>query len=359
MKTTVLDTNDIRQIVHRVGLDALMDQTIFGLADAIRTFDSHDTVVPVRGGLKYSRPEIGLLEWMPALRAGERAAIKIVGYHPFNPSKHDLPTIISTISMYCAQTGSLLGLADATFLTALRTGAASAVASRIMAAGASSRLGIIGCGAQAVAQLHALSRVFDLRHVFIHDTNPAALSSFPDRVAPIAPRGLELHAAAPKDFVAEVDILCTATSVAIGEGPVFEDQIVRPHLHVNAVGSDFPGKIELPVGLLHRSHVCPDYREQAAKEGECQQLLADQIGPDLAEMVKHERRYTRLHGEPTVFDSTGWALEDLVALEIILAHARDLGIGSELELESHDDDCLNPYGFLKLTVSRPAASAIG
>ncbi|OAD19409.1 Ornithine cyclodeaminase/mu-crystallin [Candidatus Thiomargarita nelsonii] len=62
-----------------------------------------------------------------------QVTLKMVGYHPFNPQKNHLPTILSTIATYDTCTGHLLGLADATFLTALRTGAASAVASQILA----------------------------------------------------------------------------------------------------------------------------------------------------------------------------------------------------------------------------------
>ncbi len=68
---------------------------------------------------------------------------------------------------------------------------------------------------------------------------------------------------------AEADIICTATSADSGQGPIFEDLALQPWVHINAVGSDFRGKVELPLSLLKRSFVCPDLRIQAMQEGEC------------------------------------------------------------------------------------------
>ena len=70
---------------------------------------------------------------MPVYKKGKEVVIKVVGYHPHNPGKFNLPTILSSISSYDTTTGHLKGIADGVLLTALRTGAASAVASKVMA----------------------------------------------------------------------------------------------------------------------------------------------------------------------------------------------------------------------------------
>ena len=85
-----------------------------------------------------------------------------------------LPTIIATIGAYDAVTGHMLALTDGTFATALRTGAASGVASRVLARPESSVLGLIGCGAQAITQLHGMLRSFDIRQVLYHDVDSGA-----------------------------------------------------------------------------------------------------------------------------------------------------------------------------------------
>jgi ornithine cyclodeaminase/alanine dehydrogenase-like protein (mu-crystallin family) len=346
MQTTILTASDVRDIVHRVGLDALMDETIARITEAFATFDPEKIAVPARDGFQYDSPDMGLIEWMPCMRAGDSVHIKVVGYHPNNAERHDLPTILSTLSMYGVHDGHLRGVMDATFITALRTGAASAVASRILALPDSSRLGIIGCGAQSVTQLHALSRVFRLKQVCIYDTDATAMKTFEKRISCLELEDLEILPGVPQEFLDEVDIVCTATSVGIGEGPVFENGNFRPHIHVNAIGSDFPGKIELPEELIRKSLVCPDFANQALKEGECQQLNPAMIGPDIHNLVKDQASYLNATERETVFDSTGWALEDMVCMDMFMEYATAFGIGSALELESVSSDCMNPYQFL-------------
>ena len=345
MTTTILSIKDVQKIVQHVGLDGLMDEMIDRLTEAIVAFDTQATHVRTRDGFHYANPDMGLLEWMPVLHLSGRITIKTVGYHPTNPDKRNLPTILGTISSFDTQSGHLIGIADGTFVTALRTGAASAVASAVLASPEASVLGLIGCGAQAVTQLHALARRFPIQKVLIHDADPAAEQDFAARVAALhIPAEIEIAPLAR--LIPSADILCTATSVGIGGGPVFEDIQTKPGLHINAAGSDFPGKVELPVSLLRRSFVCPDVREQCLREGECQQLAPEEIGADLAEVVKHPAQYEHLRHQSTVFDSTGWALEDHVAMELLLSHANHLGLGTEIQIESYSADVKDPYQFL-------------
>ncbi len=279
------------------------------------------------------------------MHTAEMTTIKVVGYHPSNPEQRNLPTILSTVSAYETETGHLAGLVDGTFMTALRTGAASAVASRRLAKPDSHVVGIVGCGAQAVTQLHALVRRFDIKQVLINDIDPTHMATFPSRVRPILPDGVELREAPLGLLMQTADIVTTSTSVGIGQGPLFEDMETKPWLHINAVGSDFPGRIELPRALLQRSLVCPDHRDQAIKEGECQQLEPHEIGPSLAELVADEEDFEAHRFRTTVFDSTGWALEDRVGIQLLLDHANRLGLGLMIELEDISDDPLNPYQF--------------
>ena len=131
-----------------------------------------------------------------------------------------------------------------------------------MAKSESSVLGLVGCGAQAVTQLHAISRVAHIDQVLYFDTDPEALLSFPKRCEML---GLSAHFSnvSVAEIVKSSDILSTATSIAIKEGPLFDHLDYNPHLHINAVGSDFPGKVELPIDLLENAFVCPDFKEQA------------------------------------------------------------------------------------------------
>ncbi len=346
METNILTASDIHKIVRRVGLNQLMQEMIGRLTTALQSFDFETIVIPERTGFTYALPQPGLIEWMPVMHSGQQATIKIVGYHPTNPQLHDLPTIISTVSAYDTTTGHLLGLADATFLTALRTGAASAVASQVLAAPDSSVIGLIGAGAQALTQLHALNQIFEVDRVLVYDIDSNVSRGFLDRAAFMNLEIVPIGAENLPQLVQTADIICTATSVAIGAGPVFADTDVQPWLHINAVGSDFPGKFEVPVSLLRRSLVCPDFREQAIKEGECQQLAVDEVGPTLVELVSHPAQFKQAQQSVSVFDSTGWALEDQIAMQLMLEYADDFGLGTSLKLECIDGDVRNPYEFM-------------
>lgn len=346
METLVLSRRDIRQLVDRVGLDTLMDELIDVLGTALKKFDDTRTLATPRGGFHYQEPDPGLLEWMPALEVGKQVMIKLVGYHPTNPRSRGLPTILSTLCVFETDSGRLAAVMDGTFVTALRTGAASALASQVLARSDSSTLGLIGCGAQAVSQLHALSRVLPLEAVLFYDVDPDATASFSDRVSFVRDGTLTLLPTSLDHLVRSSDIICTATSTEVGAGPVFEEEGCRPWLHVNAVGSDMPGKFEIPRSLLERSLVCPDFRAQAVSEGECQQLNESEIGPDLVEIVKRRDLYEVERNATTVFDSTGWAVEDQVGMGVILEHAVEYGLGTRIQIEGISGDPRNPYGFL-------------
>lgn len=297
-----------------------------------------------RDGFRYDKPALGLIEWMPTHEIGGPVVIKMVGYHPTNPTQRTLPSVLATSSMWDTETGHLLAVADATLLTAVRTGAASALATETLAVDRPLTIGMIGLGAQAVTQIHAISRVRTIERVVGYDLSDSVTASFGERIAftglpfePVAADGLE-------SMAASVDVLCTCTSVDIGAGPVVGRFEPRPWLHVNAVGADFPGKLELPVELLAEATVFPDTLAQCIAEGECQQVDAAHIGPEIEEVTKQPEVFQAYRNQVTVYDSTGWAVEDDVALRLALEQAEHYGLGLDVELESIPIDPFDPYG---------------
>lgn len=348
MDTLLLNKDHIATIVQQVGLNQIMDDITRELCHAFAAYDEAVVDIQTRDGFIYTDPAPSLLEWMPAAIKGETAVVKMVGYNPANPLRKELPTIVSTLHMYDLNTGHLAALCDGTLLTAIRTGAASALASRFLAQPDSHVVGLIGCGAQSVTQLHALSRHFEIERVLAYDVEPAASSSFAHRVAFL---GLDVSVVDRATLEADAHIICTATSVAPGEGPVLNHERLHPAVHINAVGADMPGKTEMPLALLKSAHVCPDYLPQAVLEGECQRLAAEQIGPSLIDLAKTPNAYASLRNEQTVFDSTGFALEDMVAMRQMLDYAKELGLGQSVAVESMAYDALNPYSFVQDAVS--------
>lgn len=310
--TRILTTRHIAAIIGEVGLDDVIDDLIARLAAAFAADDPLVIDTIPRTGFHYPKPDRGLVEWMPAIETGRRVSLKIVGYHPTNPAERGMPSVLATTSLYDTADGRLLLLCEATFLTALRTGCSSAIVTDILAPSDASTLGIVGCGAQAVTQVHALSRVRDLDRVLAFDADGDVSATLASRLARAGVDVPVTIVARSADALSEADILCTATSVEAGVGPVVPDGPHRPGLHVNAVGADHPGKTEIPASLLARAVVVPDVVEQCLVEGEAQQLDRAALGPNLPELVRRRHRYEALRTALTVFDSTGWSLADLI-----------------------------------------------
>jgi len=357
MHTKLLARSDMEAILTRVGLDSLMDQLIDRLREGFATTDLAQAQIPARSGLHYHSPDLGLIEWMPANLKQGKASLKMVGYHPTNPSKRGLPTILSTLSVYDTRSGHLMGLLDGTLTTALRTGAMSAIATGLLGPQREGLvLGVIGCGAQAVTQCHALSRLLPIARIVAHDRNPAAAETLRQRT-PFLSIPIETvdHDRLTR-LLESSDVLCTCTSEDPGRGPLFPDFANRPGLHINAVGCDFPQKFELPVELLRRAFVCPDFREQALVEGECQQLRPGEIGEDIAALLRNPGLATARRNRLTVFDSTGHAFADYVSALLFLDHAREMQLGDDIQLECIPADPLDPYSFLSPAARSEAGS---
>lgn len=346
--TRVLTPQCIATVVERVGLDAFLDELIARLSRSFAAYDPACVQVVVRSGFRYDKPDLGLIEWMPTMESGRRVSIKTVGYHPTNPLKRGVPSVIGTTSIHDTADGRLLALCEATFLTALRTGAASAVVTDVLAIADASTLGMIGCGAQAVTQIHAISRVRPLRSIVAYDIDPEIAGTLETRLRRAGVATPVTIVDTPADAVANVDILCSATSVSPGAPPVVPDVAHRPWLHINAVGADHPGKRELPASLVDRAVVVPDTLEQCRAEGEAQHIAPERLGPEMAHLLRHRAQYEHLRSQLTVFDSTGWALEDLVAAELVLDHAERLNEGVALNLQPTPRDPYDPYEFLSL-----------
>lgn len=344
MRTRLLGSDDMSALVETVGRDRFMDLMIERLQGRMREHDDDLVQVRARDGFRYEKPDLGLIEWMPTHEIAGPVVVKMVGYHPSNPLQRGLPSVIATSSMWDTETGHLVALADATLLTALRTGAASGIATDLLARSGPVTVGLVGLGAQAVTQLHAISRVRSIAKVVALDTDPEVAETFGRRTAFL---GLDVDVVDParsETIVGEVDVLCTCTSVDIGAGSVVADAEHHPWLHVNAVGADFPGKLELPSSLVSRAQVAPDILEQCVVEGECQQVASDRIGPSISELVQRPSESAMFRNELTVFDSTGWAVEDDVALRLAVDLADQHGLGTDVRLEHLPADPYDPYG---------------
>ena len=338
----ILSHSHIQKLVAQYGINFIMDNIVAGLETEFQGFDPKITHQPIRSG--FDKTNKGLVEWMPILVKENYVYIKIVSYFPQNPLEFK-PTIQSQTIKISFQDGSIIEMADSTLLTAIRTGAASLIASKILASPYSKVLGLVGCGAQSITQAHALSRYFSFEEILAYDTCIKTMNELPEKASflniPVKPVAL-------KELEKSSDIICTATSVDVGAGPVINGNNLKPHVHINAVGADFPGKIELPADVMRKSFVTTDHIGQALKEGECQIFKdASEIEADIFQLVKNPKKYEQYKNQRTVFDSTGMPLEDSVALDMVCALAYQSNLGLHLNDEFNINDPKNPYEWLR------------
>ena len=130
----MLRSSDVRSILHHYGVDKIMDDLIDRLSTAIKSFNSDQTIIPVRSGFCYDQPTAGLIEWMPLMTTGDKVMIKTVGYHPANPVNKALPTILSSIAAYDAHSGHLLGMVDGSIIDGTTHGCCFSISKPILGA---------------------------------------------------------------------------------------------------------------------------------------------------------------------------------------------------------------------------------
>lgn len=255
---------------------------------------------------------------MPAYVAHPAACgLKWVNVHPGNPAK-GLPTVMAVIVLNDPATGVPLAVMDGLHITGLRTAAAAGVAAKAMARPGSSRVGLVGCGAQALYELHALQALFRLQQVRVWGYRAGEAAYFCRRMQRFVKARL-VPAATVRECVADADIVTTITT---SHRPLVTREWIRPGTHFNAIGADAPGKQELDPHILREARVIVDDRTQAMHGGELNVPLArKQISPRLIRGTIGELLLGRIKGrtnaaEITVFDSTGLATHD-----IALAHA--------------------------------------
>jgi ornithine cyclodeaminase/alanine dehydrogenase-like protein (mu-crystallin family) len=254
-------------------------------------------------------------------------AAKINANFPANPRDHGLPTIQGLIIVMDIERGTPLGILDSTLITTLRTAAASAVAAKYLARPNGRTMTVIGCGIQGQAHIEALLRVRPIETIYAYDVDAAVSERFA-RDLPGVDIALSLD-----DAVAASDIVVTCTP---SHSPILESRHRHPGLFIAAVGADNPQKHEIAPALMAQSRVVPDIVEQAAKMGDLHHAIdagamtADDIHGELADVICARVPARQNDDEVFIFDSTGTALQDVVAAAVALSRAVERGVGVEV-----------------------------
>lgn len=330
MQVRVLSGAEVRQSVT-------MTEAIQAVRDAYVQLSAGHAVVPLRTPVPVEKRE-GVTLFMPAyLSTSDALGAKIVSIFPGNPAQ-GLPLIHAVVIVVDAVTGCPVAMMDGTYLTALRTGAASGVSTDLLARTNSHVAAIFGAGVQARTQLEAICTVRAIEKVWVYDTVPDRAAAYVEemkgRGRPV-PQDISV-AESPAEAVREADVVCTATTSTT---PVFYDADLKPGVHVSGVGAYTPEMQEIPAETVQRAKVVVDSRVASlAEAGDLiipleQGLISEaDIHGEIGELAAGRIPGRESDTEVTFFKSVGLAVQDVAVAELVLNRAAELGLGVEVAL---------------------------
>jgi alanine dehydrogenase len=269
---------------------------------------------------------------------GERSyfAAKTNANFPDNPRRWGLPTIQGTIVLADAANGTPLAVMDSGSVTALRTGAATAVAAKFLARPDAHTATIVGCGVQGELQLAAITTVLPLRRILVVDIDHARAEDLATRAA--AKHDVRIEPTKNlRDALRDSDVCVTCTT---SRRPFLEARDISPGTFIAAVGADSPEKQELEPSLLASATLVVDVLHQCAEIGELHHALAsgvltrERVHAELADVVVGRRPGRTRQDEITIFDSSGTALQDVAAAVAVYEKARASGRGTVVKLDA-------------------------
>lgn len=317
-------------LLCRGDLSRLLDfgEVIEAVAGAFAAYSSGQTQTPLRVGVEPPGAD-GVLLAMPCAVAEPPAlGAKIVSVFRGNPTR-GLPTVTSTYILSEYETGVPLAVMDGGYLTAIRTAAGSAVATRALAPESASTLGVFGTGVQARFHVETIRRIRGISRVLVVGTSEAKASEFCDWVS--STTGLHAGvASAEQASAADVVAACTTSPT-----PVVVNEAVRAGAHVNAVGAFTPATRELPPELVSRAAVYVDTRAGALSEaGDLLLAGVRDVRGEVGEVLLGGAPGRQSPEEVTVYKSVGAAFLDAATARLAFEAAGKRGIGTVYEFSA-------------------------
>lgn len=318
----VLNQEEVERLLDMEGCIGAMEGALGSLARG-------EVEVPLRFVMSPDGTP-SLLGLMPAHRGGDKPlySLKTVAVFPENPTR-GLDAHQGTVTLFDGETGEVRVLMNASAITAIRTAAVSAVATKLLAREESKVLAILGAGVQARSHLEAMRLVRDFETVRIASRTAEHAEALATEAGAEAVESAE-------EAVSDADVVVTATSAT---EPVLFREWLKDGAHVNAVGGRPPQMTELDTATVAGTSFFVDRRESAEAEAGDYRAALEQgaIGPDhiraeIGEVLIGARPGRTSPDEVTVFRSLGLAVEDLAAAEYVVRRARESGVGTEVPL---------------------------
>ena len=298
MKILILAEHEVEELLT-------MEECIAVMEDALAALARGEVHNPLRQAIR-APGAAGLLGLMPAWRSGGTPyyALKEVCVFPENP-KRGLDTHLGAVILHSGETGEPLAIMNAAAITAIRTAAVSAVATKLLARQDASVLAIIGLGAQGKSHHRAIPLVRDIREIRMCGRNDSV-----------------------EDAVRGADIVVTATNA---KEPILKREWLSPGVHINAVGSSIASARELEADLVASASLFVDRRESTVNESGDYRAAVEHgatIRAEIGEILIGAAAGRTSNDEITLFKSLGLAVEDLASAAFLYEKARREGRGT-------------------------------
>ncbi len=322
MSLTLLSANDVKQCIT-------MPEAIDAMENAFLQLANKQVNLPLRTAIAIDREDATSLTMPAYLQHENQLGLKVVSFFP-NNLRHHLPSINGVILLLDAQTGEPKALMDAVFLTALRTGAVSGLATRLLAKEDASRVAILGSGAQAMTQIDAVRAVRPIKQVRIWSRTPEHAEALAKQLE----NQIETQVYSTIPYaVKDADIICTSTS---STSPLVYYSDIKENVHINAIGSHTKDMQEIALDVMENATLIVDQITAATKEaGEIIRVLeAGNIEAksliELGQLLLHPQ--PKLKDQRTVFKSVGLAIQDISIAEMVYKNAVKRQVGCQFDL---------------------------
>ncbi|MEB9830029.1 ornithine cyclodeaminase [Bacillus cereus] len=322
----VISANEQRNLVN-------MNEVIEYAALALKEFSAERTITPIRGSLPFANERNTALI-MPSVAEGlEALGLKVVTVVPEN-KKVGKKTINGIVMLSDFQTGEPLALLEGSYLTMIRTGALSGVATKYLARHNAKTLCIIGTGEQAKGIAEAIFAVRDIEKVILYNRTEEKAYAFAEYIQERFNKPAYVHTNA-NEAISEADIIVTTTNAST---PVFSEKLQKG-VHINAVGSFKPNMQELPShAIAGANKVVVESKEAALDEtGDLQVPIkeglfkANAIHAELGQIISGEKAGRENNEEITIFKSVGLAVVDIIVAKYLYERAVEQGVGNKIE----------------------------
>ncbi len=310
-----------------------MDKMIEILEQAFGELASGSAVMPQRTAVADGDVN-GWYAFMPAqLKTMGALGVKSVTVYKDNPSAHGLPATLATIVLMDSQTGQTLAVMDGGYITAMRTGAVTGLATKYLARKDARVAGVLGAGVQARTQLWGMTSGADLERALVFSLDPPdAQKAFAEETSNMLGLPIEV-AASGRALVESVDILSLATTATT---PIIDSEWLKPGTHINGIGSHAVGVRELDTATVVKSKlVCDQVDACLAEAGDVQipieegALNPDDIYGEIGELITGAKAGRESDDEVTLFKSVGLSIQDISAAHYVYQRALEEEVGTE------------------------------